>query len=290
MEIKTIEKLILALNTCAINTTESCYLNVMKNIQIPQTEWEVYFKFREDRPGIVSLFVSEQCQLVLSCWEKGQQGPIHDIDAQEVWIHPICGQFTEERYRVSTAKKELEQVSSILLNSQSYSYMQKSKTIYRYINSYESRSVCLHLYSKPVVERREYDKNTGRVEVVAQLFDREVDEYEHLNNSGFQKIEEITIKSKNIQKLHPVAKEVSTVDLFKGKEGVTKSIHISKDATLAKHHSKTPALLTCILGEVVFQNEKGIKETLKPGDYIPIEPNVEHWVQSTVDSYLLLIK
>jgi len=180
MEIKTIEKLILALNTCAINTTESCYLNVMKNIQIPHTEWEEYYRFREDRPGIVSLFASEQCQLVLSCWEKGQQGPIHDIDAQEVWIHPIFGQFTEERYRVSTVKKELEQVSSIVLNSQSYSYMQKSKTIYRYINTYENRSVCLHLYSRPINEWREYDKNSGLVELVEHSYDKLVNEFKQV--------------------------------------------------------------------------------------------------------------
>ncbi len=180
MEIKTIEKLILALNTCAIDNTESCHLNVIKNIQIPLKEWERHFMFRENRPGIVSLFSTKQYQLILSCWEKGQQGPIHDIDPEEVWIHPISGQFIEERYRLSTAKKELEQVSSILLNSQSYSYMQKSKTIYRYINSYENRSVCFHLYSEPVVERREYDKNTGRVNLVEQLFDMQVDEYEYL--------------------------------------------------------------------------------------------------------------
>jgi cysteine dioxygenase len=136
MEIKTIKKLILALNTCAIDKAENCYLNAMKNIQVPFIEWEKYFKFREDQPGRVSLFATEHYQLILSCWEKGQEGPIHDIDSEEAWIHPISGQFIEERYRVSTPKKGLEQVSSILLNSQSYSYMQKSKTIYRYINSY----------------------------------------------------------------------------------------------------------------------------------------------------------
>jgi cysteine dioxygenase len=180
MKIETIEKLILALNTCAIDKTESCYLNAMKNIQVPLKDWERYFTFREDQPGRVSLFATESYQLILSCWEKGQQGPIHDIDSEEAWIHPISGQFIEERYRVSTTAQKLEQVSSILLNSQSYSYMQKSKTIYRYINLYENRSVCLHLYSKPVVERREYDKYTGHVSFVEQTFDMRADEFNHL--------------------------------------------------------------------------------------------------------------
>lgn len=290
MEIKTIEQLILALNTCAIDKTESCHLNVIKNIQIPLKVWEKHFVFKEGQPGIVSLYSDKKYQLILSCWEKGQQGPIHDIDPEEAWIHPICGQFIEERYRVSTSKKELEQVSSILLNTQSYSYMQKSKTIYRYVNSYENRSVCLHLYSEPVVERREYDQKTGQGKLVKQLFDRYAHEYEHLNNFLLDTIQITASKSINIKKLHPVAKKVSTVTLFNGKEGVTQSIHVTKGAEISKHQSESPALLICVSGEVIFQNENGVEVTFKSGNYIRIEPEVEHWIHAALDSYLLLIK
>ena len=94
----------------------------------------------------------------------------------------------------------------------------------------------------------------------------------------------------NIQELYPEAKEVSAKSLFKGEEGITKSIHLSKGAVLSKHQSKTPALLICIIGEVVFENINGVKETLKQGDYVSIEPDVEHWLNSGADSYLLLIK
>jgi hypothetical protein len=182
MEILTIEELILALNTCAIGKSESCYLDALKNMQIPHADWERYFTFRENEPGRVRLFKTEHFELFLTCWEKGQQGPIHDIDSVEAWIHPICGQFIEERYRKLKEKKGLQQVSSILLNSQSYSHMQDTKTIYKYINSYENRSVCLHLYSHPIVEWREYDKSTGKVELVEHKFDNEINEYDHLKS------------------------------------------------------------------------------------------------------------
>lgn len=94
----------------------------------------------------------------------------------------------------------------------------------------------------------------------------------------------------NIQEIHPEEKGVSAIALFKGEEGVTKSIHISEGAELSKHQSKTPALLICIAGEVVFENGNGDKKTLKQGDYLGIEPMVDHWVNSVADSYLLLIK
>jgi quercetin dioxygenase-like cupin family protein len=35
---------------------------------------------------------------------------------------------------------------------------------------------------------------------------------------------------------------------------------------LKEHITKTPALLICVEGEVIFENENGIKEVLLPGD------------------------
>lgn len=73
-----------------------------------------------------------------------------------------------------------------------------------------------------------------------------------------------------IQELHPEEKDLSAKVLFIGEEGVTKSIHLSRGAELSKHQSKTPALLICIVGEIVLENEKGVKKTLRQGDYVNI--------------------
>ena len=43
-------------------------------------------------------------------------------------------------------------------------------------------------------------------------------------------------------------------------------------------------------GQVIFENEKGIKETLLSGDFVNIEPMVKHWVVGTIESQLILIK
>ncbi len=94
----------------------------------------------------------------------------------------------------------------------------------------------------------------------------------------------------NIQQLHAEEKKVSAITFFKGEEGVTKSIHLSKGAELSKHQTKTSAILLCLLGEAVFENGNGFKETLKQGDYVNIEPLVDHWIIGVSDCHLLLIK
>lgn len=104
--------------------------------------------------------------------------------------------------------------------------------------------------------------------------------FQHLNNRTMS----------NISSMHEATKAVSAKPLFKGQEGVVNALQIQKDGLLDKHVTKVPALLVCVAGEVVFENEKGFKQTLTNGDYVNIEPMVTHWVKGIQDSQLLLIK
>jgi quercetin dioxygenase-like cupin family protein len=94
----------------------------------------------------------------------------------------------------------------------------------------------------------------------------------------------------NLKDLHTQEKEVSAVALFKGETGTTSAMHLVKNGLLKEHVTKIPALLICVSGEVIFENEKSIKETLLSGDYIAIEADVKHWLVANEDSQLLLLK
>lgn len=94
----------------------------------------------------------------------------------------------------------------------------------------------------------------------------------------------------NIKELHTRVKPVSAVSLFKSELANATAIQILQGERLKEHLTKVPALLICIEGKAVFENEKGIKETLMPGDYVNIEPMVKHWIEGIPDSQLILIK
>ncbi len=94
----------------------------------------------------------------------------------------------------------------------------------------------------------------------------------------------------NIRDKHSREKPVSTTLFFEGQEGKTTAMQLLKDQELKSHISKVPALLICIAGETVFENEKGFKTILQNGDFVDIEPNVRHWLVSHTDSQLLLLK
>jgi quercetin dioxygenase-like cupin family protein len=94
----------------------------------------------------------------------------------------------------------------------------------------------------------------------------------------------------HISKLHDAQKEVSAQLLFTGTESKTMALHIQKGGLLKEHITKVEALLVCISGEAVYEDEKGVKHTLKNGDFFRITPMVKHWVKGVEDSQLLLIK
>ena len=94
----------------------------------------------------------------------------------------------------------------------------------------------------------------------------------------------------NIKDLHTKLKPVSAIPHFKAAEGNITAIQILNNQLLKEHTTKMPALLVCVTGEVVFENEKGIKEILLPGDYVHIGPMIKHSVKGIEDSQLLLIK
>ena len=94
----------------------------------------------------------------------------------------------------------------------------------------------------------------------------------------------------NIQELHQPGKEVSAIPLFKTEQGTVTVIQILKKQQLKEHITKTNALLICVTGETIFENEKGSKINLTPGDYVIIEPGVKHWLEGELDNQLLLIK
>ena len=94
----------------------------------------------------------------------------------------------------------------------------------------------------------------------------------------------------NISSMHEASKPVSAKLFFKGQEGTVTALQIQKDGLLDKHITKVEALLVCVVGEVVFENEKGIRQILTNGDFVKIEPMVMHWVKGIQESQLLLIK
>lgn len=94
----------------------------------------------------------------------------------------------------------------------------------------------------------------------------------------------------NIKDLLSNEKAVSMGRLFESEKGIVHVVQILQDEQLKEHTSKVPALLLCVIGEVVFENELNVKETMLSGDFVKITPLVKHLIRAKKDSQLILFK
>lgn len=94
----------------------------------------------------------------------------------------------------------------------------------------------------------------------------------------------------NLKNLHTEDKAVQTKVVFTAAETKVISLQIAAGEQLKEHLTKVPALLVCISGNAVYQDEKGASIQLKSGDYLDLEANVKHWVDATEESNFIVIK
>lgn len=94
----------------------------------------------------------------------------------------------------------------------------------------------------------------------------------------------------NLTELHNDSTGVQTKMIFPATDGKVISLQILKGNELKEHVSKVAALLVCVSGNAIYQDENGLKVTLLSGDFVRIEPNVKHWVNGIETTNLLLIK
>ena len=93
----------------------------------------------------------------------------------------------------------------------------------------------------------------------------------------------------NLKDLHTEEKPLQTKKIFTPVEGVI-SIQLKSGGLLKEHITMVPALLVCVAGHVIFENEQGTKVVLMSGDYVNIEAHVKHWVTAIEYSNLILVK
>ena len=120
--------------------------------------------------------------------------------------------------------------------------------------------------------------------VVANLF------FSHIGKAQTNTDQQKNDNMNQLVKLHDNTKPVSAQVLFSTTEGKVMTLQIQKNGLLKEHVTKVETLLVCVLGEVIYEDEKGKKVTLKAGELMHIEPMVKHWVNGVQDSQLLLIK
>ena len=145
-KIDTLEKLIGQLNDCE---KRKDYIQLAHALALDEDELKEFAFWDKDTYTRNCIKRTEDYELLLLCWEKGQETPIHCHNGEECWVYLSSGKIYEKRYQ----KDENDQpyaVDELKMEDSGVSYMNDEMGYHKLRNLADGRSMTLHLYVQPI--------------------------------------------------------------------------------------------------------------------------------------------
>ena len=161
--IQNISQLVDALYSCSMGIFD--YQEVMESAELTPSDIAYAASWSAEGYTRNVLERNEDFELILICWEPGQETPIHDHNHQRGWVRMIDGQLTEEVFDAPEADAKPTLKSQKTMEPPSFSYLSENVGIHRLKNTANTRSISVHLYVKPLEQATVYDErgNTSTI-------------------------------------------------------------------------------------------------------------------------------
>lgn len=137
------------------------YENILHNLKLDRKDVEKYLYFKDNFYTRNLVYKNDNLELMLLCWEKGQETPIHNHQGSEGWVYVISGEIEEKTYRVhSDAKRyDVELIKTQKLPPKSVSHINDDIGIHS-LSNLGDQSITLHLYVPIIKECMYFDPTT----------------------------------------------------------------------------------------------------------------------------------
>ena len=136
------------------------YNTILKTFNFSTIDFKPFESWSSNKYTRNCLCNTEDFELLLLCWEKGQETEIHGHDGEDCWVYLLEGEIEEVFFTLDTSNYLREERSQVLL-PKVLSFMNDKIGFHKLKNSDKMRSVSLHLYAKPIKNCRSYDTTTG---------------------------------------------------------------------------------------------------------------------------------
>jgi len=131
----------------ALKSEEVTYVQILSSIRFNFKEIEPLCFWDADNYSKINIGNGDNHELVLICWENNQYSKIHKHNNKEAFTYVLKGELTEHVFSRS-AENLTSEKTTVLSQKDISSIIKKSNKEHQLINSYNGRSVSLHLYIK----------------------------------------------------------------------------------------------------------------------------------------------
>lgn len=153
--IRSLDHLVEVLPTCSGQD----FVEIACRLAIPQSDFEPYAHWSTEKYTRNCIDRTERYELLLLCWEKGLETPVHCHGGEECWVHMVSGKIKEIRVK-ERLEGGLITESEEVMEEGDISYMNDQMGFHSLHNLAAGRSMSLHLYMNPIDRCRIYNKES----------------------------------------------------------------------------------------------------------------------------------
>lgn len=152
----------------SLRNREEAFLLLRDYVNNNGGDWHEYLFWDEKRYTRNLIFRSEVFEVVLICWNEGQQSPIHDSSGSDCFMGILQGSAEETHYHIDRVKEdptecpELRKGETTHLHEGEVSYISDDIALHR-IRPMNGRAVTLHVYSPPITSMGVYLQDVNRI-------------------------------------------------------------------------------------------------------------------------------
>jgi cysteine dioxygenase len=165
-KITTVEQLLHRLS----ESSDEQLLSISKFLDIPAKEFESYMHFSNNCYTRNCIVKTDRYELILICWEKDQDTPIHSHGNQECWVFHVQGKIKEIRYEKDKNGIPYP-IENSVLNENGIAFMNDDMGFHILKNISDGQSASLHFYVKSIEECLVYNESKKMFENKTLKFD-----------------------------------------------------------------------------------------------------------------------
>jgi len=122
---------------------------ILKQMNIPISDFEAYASWDENGYTRNCINRTDEYELILLCWSKGNTTPIHGHDGQKCWVCQLDGNITEFRYKKNESGALVE-TNRMQMGPGKLSFMNEEMGYHKLMNDTDGRAMTLHVYVSPI--------------------------------------------------------------------------------------------------------------------------------------------
>ncbi len=140
-------------------SSKTHYNSILNNFDFNTIDFKQFESWSSKKYTRNCLYKDAQFELLLLCWEEGQETSIHDHDGEDCWVYLLEGKMEEVFYTLDSSNTLIDEHSQSILPHQ-LSFINDRVGLHKLRNAFNDKSVSLHLYARPIEQCHFYCEQT----------------------------------------------------------------------------------------------------------------------------------